>query len=126
MALDLIKFLLLLMCGQAWAQSASIGDPTRPPAAYVSGAAGEALAEPVGSRLRSVIVPKQGGRASAVIDGKVVMLGGAVGDAKVTRITESQVTLTGPNGQETLYLTPDVSKKTQAAPSARHRKKETP
>lgn len=129
MAIHLTPLVLVLFCcGQAMAQgSATVADPTRPPAAFSGGVTvtGEAAADAGGSRLRSVKLPKRG-KPSAVIDGKVVYLGGKIGDSKLTRITENEAVLTSQTGKETLYLTPDVSKKPVAGKTARQRKKETP
>ena len=127
-SLSTVYLAVLCCCGQALAQSNTSSDPTRPPPAFAAGAAGltDAAVDSGGSRLRSVMLPRRGGKASAVIDGKVFHLGDTVGDSKLTRITETEVVLTGQNGKETLYLTPEVSKKMVVSKTARYRKKENP
>lgn len=98
-----------------------LADPTRPPAAALMMGAG--MGEAQGSRLSSIVLPKQG-RATAVIDGQVVRLGERVGGARLLRLTESEAVLEGPEGVERLYLTPDVDKKMNATKAASRRKKE--
>ena len=92
------------------AHADNLADPTRPPASV--GADGVAY-ESAANRLSSVVLPRQG-KAAAVIDGQLVMLGGMVGEARLTRISETGVVLEGPEGIERLYLTPDVEKRVKA------------
>jgi len=126
MAFHLNLFLwALCSAGAALAQSA---DPTRPPPAFI-GAAGTVAgggAEPVGNRLTSVVIARQGSRSRAVIDGQVLRRGDRIGDSRLIRITETQVELAGPNGRETLYLTPGIGKTRVVDKTVRQRKKETP
>lgn len=110
-------FPLLLVALAGGVAAAPLADPTQPPAAHMGDGA-----DP-GRRLTSILLPKQG-RPAAVIDGRVVPLGGTVGDARLTRVTEGEVVLDGPDGRERLYLTPDVSKKTTANQAAVRRNKE--
>jgi MSHA biogenesis protein MshK len=128
-SLKLAAFLSISACSLAWAQGTPIADPTRPPAAFSAAAGGAAVAqgEAAGGRLSSVLLPRRGGKPSAVIDGKNVRLGEKIGDSRLVRVTETEVTLAGPAGKETLLLTPDVVKKTLVTQkTARQRKKETP
>ncbi|HEX2566490.1 MAG TPA: MSHA biogenesis protein MshK [Burkholderiales bacterium] len=68
----------------------SLADPTRPP--NVSGAPGaQGDAEAPSTILQSVLISP--GRKLAVINGAVVPLGGKVGEATLTSISESQVVL---------------------------------
>lgn len=116
----------LALAGTAYAAlPETLADPTRPPATVAGGDAG-AMAEVNPSRLTSVILPKQGGRPSAIIGGQVVPLGGKVGEARLVRVTESGAVLEGPEGVERLYLTPDVEKKTSVTKSAVRRQKDKP
>ncbi|HRE16106.1 MAG TPA: hypothetical protein PLW86_03435, partial [Rhodocyclaceae bacterium] len=62
------------------------------------------------SRLTSVMLPKRGGRASAVIDGQLLRVGDALGDAKLVSVSETAAILESPQGRETLYLIPDINK----------------
>lgn len=104
---------LLLACAaaataSAWAQ---LADPTKPPA-LAGDAPGAAAAEPVAIGLQSVILRKDGeGRSAAVINGQVVQLGSWLGDARLVKVEEGRVILLGPEGRETLLLTPIAEKK---------------
>jgi MSHA biogenesis protein MshK len=86
------------------ASAQALVDPTRPPNAP----SGEADAIPVGPQLQSILIASN--RRLAIIDGTTVTVGGMVGEAKVVRITETEVTLQ--NGDETavLKLYPGVDK----------------
>lgn|GEM_PF-1783578 len=81
-----------------------INDPTRPPAMMLNNAAD--AGGPTGSLLQSIMItPTQ---RSAIIGGERVVLGGKYGDARVVRITESEVVLHSSAGAETLSMYPDV------------------
>lgn len=103
-----VALLLLACAGAACAQGLS--DPMRPP-----GAGGAAPADAAGGaasttpRLQSVLLSK--GRKLAVIDGHIVALGGDLGDAKLVRIRETEVTLKRGEEFETLRMHEGVSKK---------------
>jgi len=127
MALSLKPALLLLLCStvaQAQGATATINDPTRPPATFIAAPTVTGTAE-AGGRLRSVKIPR-GGRPTAVIDGQVVRLGEKVGEARLVRLTESEAVLESAAGRETLHLTPDVIKKPVLTKIKRPRKKEMP
>lgn len=85
-------------------------DPTRPPAALRNAQDGEAQSAFSGPVLQSVLVSP--GRKVAIISGKTVKLGEKYGDARVTKITESEVTLKGAHGVQILKLYPGVEKDT--------------
>jgi MSHA biogenesis protein MshK len=95
--------LLLLSAFGAGAQA--LRDPTRPPGD--SGVAGEDAA-PAASRLQSVLISS--GRRVAVISGQAVPLGGMVGEARVVKITETEVVLKKGDETEVLKMHPDVDK----------------
>lgn len=105
----LMGLVLSSVAASVLAQSGSLADPTRPPPAFVGeadpGSGGDAKA----LVLQSVIMPK-GGRPSAVISGRTYPLGSAVGDGKLVRIGEMDVTIQGSGGSQNLSLTPDVEK----------------
>lgn len=86
-----------------WAQGLS--DPTRPPTALSAGAADETAAAVVPVLSSIKITPTE---KTAVIGGETVRLGGRFGDARVIKITDSEVVLRTSAGQETLRLYPDV------------------
>ena len=93
----------LLKGGDATAQIFT--DPTRPPAWLPSTEAGDnAAAAPV---LQSVMISSAA--RSAIIGGESVKLGGKYGDARVIRITESEVVLRSASGTETLKMYPAVT-----------------
>jgi len=95
-----------MMAGAVPSYSQGILDPTRPPTAVSSELPGEpgASAVPV---LHSIkISPTE---RSAIIGGETVRLGGKFGDARVIKITDSEVVLRSAAGTETLRLYPDVN-----------------
>ena len=76
------------------------------------------VAAAVESGVQTVILrPK--GKSAAVINGQYVELGGKLGDKRVTKISESEVVLTGEGGREVIKVTPAIekvpAKKTAAA-----------
>jgi MSHA biogenesis protein MshK len=94
-----------LAMGCALAQALS--DPTRPAdiptassASVQGGGAGQA------ARLQSVLIA--GDRKLATIDGRTIGLGGRVGDATVSDITETTVTLRRGSELTVLHLYPAV------------------
>ncbi len=108
-----------LMCTLLWISSAvaqGMSDPTRPPAAALSAASADAgaSAAPV---LHSIkITPTE---KSAIIGSETVRQGGRYGEARVIRITDSEVVLRSAAGTETLRLYPDVDiKPVVTAPAA--------
>jgi MSHA biogenesis protein MshK len=105
-AAALRAILLAAVCLAAPAALAQgLADPTRPPSAAAQSGPDEA---PAGRQLQSVLL--SGGRKIAVIDGNMVALGGMLGDARVVRITETEVVLKTGEETETLKLFPGVDK----------------
>jgi MSHA biogenesis protein MshK len=90
-------------------------DPTRPSAGFASTEAGDdAVAAPV---LQSVMISSAA--RTAIIGGESVKLGGKYGDARVVKITETEVVLRTASGTETLKMYPAVIvKPVQPAPLA--------
>lgn len=116
-----LKFGLFFLIGlgalvPAWADSIAVADPTRPPGQMLTEGS-DGAPEEGAQRLQSVLLPK-GGRPLAVIGGKVVRLGEKVGEARLIRVNESEAVLSGPQGMEHLYLTPDVKKSTKVRKDA--------
>jgi len=97
---------MLLLPG---AQAESLRDPTRPPTELGVGAGGGAEMAAKGPVLQSVLISAR--RKSAIIGGQVVALGGKYGEARVVKITESEVVLKTGTVTETLRLFPDVEKR---------------
>lgn len=100
---------LLLACaassaGQA-ARAQALSDPMRPP--QISAAELPlASAQGPASRLQSVLISPA--RRLAVIDGRVVALGGQVGGATVVAISETEVVLKKGDERETLKFSPGL------------------
>lgn len=90
--------------GAPQASGQALVDPTRPPNAP----AGEAEAVQSGTQLQSILIASN--RRLAIINGATVGLGGMVGEAKVVRITETEVTLRKGDETEVLKLYPGVDK----------------
>jgi MSHA biogenesis protein MshK len=95
-----------LTCGAASARAQTgLSDPMRPQAFALT----EDAAELPSSRLQSILISP--GRKVAVIDGKTVPLGGAVGDATLIAIRESEVVLQKGAERETLMFNQNVQVK---------------
>jgi MSHA biogenesis protein MshK len=100
-----VVLLAALAFAAAPAHAQALVDPTRPPNAQ----AGEAPdAAPGGTQLQSILIASN--RRLAIINGTTVALGGTVGDAKVVKITETEVTLKKGDETEVLRLYPGVDK----------------
>ncbi|WP_292934458.1 hypothetical protein [Noviherbaspirillum sp.] len=83
-----------------------LSDPTRPPAAASSElASGQAATGPI---LQSILISPH--RAEAIINGQTVKVGDKVGDAKVVKITESEVLLSSGKDLKALKLFPNIEK----------------
>lgn len=109
MAKHLISGMFSLVLGVAPAvlMAETLPDPTRPPAE--AGLAGAALAAAAsGPVLQSVMIAP--GRRTAVISGQLLTEGELFGEAKLIRIAEGEVVLSGPDGQRVLRLFPEVEK----------------
>lgn len=90
------------------AQAQGLPDPTRPAIAVGEAAAAVGLAEAPVHPLQSI---RRGddGRATALINGQWVGVGGRVGEARVTAIRDTEVVLRQPDGsRETLKLFPEI------------------
>ena len=107
---------LLAALASAAAQAAPFADPTRPPNAAPEAASGVAAAAE-GPRLESVLIAPN--RRIAVISGQAVPLGGKYGEARLVRVSESEVVLQNGGQRETLKLFPGVEKKSRPARTTR-------
>ncbi|HJV83165.1 hypothetical protein [Noviherbaspirillum sp.] len=91
-----------------------LSDPTRPPVAASSElASGQAAAGPI---LQSILISPH--RAEAIINGQTVKVGDKVGEAKVVRITESEVFLRSGKDLQALKLFPNIEKNSTRGASA--------
>lgn len=100
-------FAAATVLAMAGVQAQALTDPTRPPGAVML-SPGEPQSEPA-TRLQSVLLSS--GRKLAIIDGVTVRLGGMVGEARVVRITETEVTLKTGDETEVLKLFPAIEKR---------------
>ena len=94
---------VLLWAGTASAQT--LNDPTRPP--RMTTAEGE-KAQARAPVLQSVMITPT--HRSAIIDGERVELGARFGDARVSKITETEVVLAAKGRTEVLKMYPNVDK----------------
>ena len=90
--------LALAAASAAWA--APFADPTRPPASLDAGR--RDAASPSGPRLESVLIAPD--RRIAVVSGQEVTIGSRLGDGHVVGITESEVRISSPRGEQSLKL----------------------
>lgn len=95
----------------------SLRDPTLPPPSIASP---QSVQTPAGPVLQSVILSPLG--KAAIISGETVRLGGVYGDAKLVKISESEVVLQSGDGLQTLKLYPDVEKRMITPPAAKRGK----
>lgn len=87
----------------------NFSDPTRPPASIGKAEQGNVTPEVAGIVLQSVLISS--GRRVAVISGQNVKLGEKFGDARVVKITESEVVLKNGKDTQILKLFPDIEKR---------------
>ncbi len=101
-----ILMLALLGCAVSLGRAEeTLPDPTRP-APEASIAVGVPAAS--GPVLQSVMI--RPGHRTAVIGGQLLTEGDLFGDARLVKISESEVELSGPGGAQTLKLFPGVEK----------------
>jgi MSHA biogenesis protein MshK len=88
--------------------AAPFADPTRPPT--VSGSERPGAALPAGPRLESVLIAPD--RRLAIVSGQELTIGSRLGDGEVIAITESEVRIRRPGGEESLKLfVPDAQRR---------------
>ena len=102
------------------ALAADLRDPTQPPAMALRPVASlTGIAAPVSAPLvLQSVLTGPGRRASVIINGRVVELGEAFDQMRLTQVTDSRATLSGPRGSTVLALTPGADKQLAAAPAA--------
>ncbi len=91
-------------------------DPTRPSSA--AGQPGAVEEAPAGTQLQSVLISSR--RRLAVINGATVPLGGMVGEARLVKISETEVVLKKGEETEVLKLYPGIDKQPVKRGTARH------
>lgn len=98
----------------------ALPDPTRPPSGArvtAEGPNAAAAASEPAPVLESVLIGRD--RSMAVISGRRLFVGDRVGDARIVRITGTEVVLRSSEGQTTLKLFPQVEKRARTqAPMA--------
>lgn len=97
---------VIVLTATAGANAQSLPDPTRPPALTAT-EQGDAPT-PSGPELQSVLISPT--RKLAIISGQRVALGEKFGDARVVRITESEVVLRSGKDEQVLKLFPNIEK----------------
>lgn len=100
----------MLVVATAFAPSVAaenLRDPTRP--ANLERPAMEGGQSYSGPQLQSVLIAP--GRKAAVIDGQSIKLGDKFGDARLVRVTDSEVTLQRGNDMQILKLFPGAEKR---------------
>jgi len=109
---------LPLAAATAQAQGLAQGlvDPTRP--AWAAGQPGAVEEAPAGTQLQSVLISSR--RRLAVINGATVPLGGMVGEARLVKISETEVVLKKGEETEVLKLYPGIDKQPVKRGTARH------
>lgn len=116
MAADLNLTMCLLVLGLAagaagGARGQVLSDPTRPPDAFRP-SPGSVPAEPAASQFSSrPVVILSADRQQATINGQTVKIGGRIGDAKLIRISDTEVVLQSADRIETIRLYGAVEKK---------------
>jgi MSHA biogenesis protein MshK len=95
--------LAMLMQPRADATAQALADPTRPPGMLEAEPGAGTTSAPV---LQSVMISPAA--RTAIIGGETVRLGGRYGEARVVKITESEVVLRSAGGTEILRMYPGV------------------
>lgn len=111
---------MALAAASALAQGGEVmTDPMRPPGAGESGATPPA-SKPSSSAGVKIILTSSG-RKLALIDGKVVLMGGEARDGTLVGLSDSTAVLSRDGRRNVLLMHPDVKKN---PPSANHRKRQ--
>jgi len=111
LAQALSAVLALAIASSSAAQA--LADPTRPPLELMStSAAGTAPRTP----LQSILLSSE--RKGAIISGQYVPLGGTYGNAKLVKVTATDVTLKSDRGLEVLQLYSPIEKTSAASGAA--------
>lgn len=102
----------VLALGLASAASAEVlTDPTRPPVGMsgkASGAPWETKTETPDAPLLQSVILHNGAEPRALVNGEWLRQGQTFGDLKILKIMADRVVIRGPQGRQTLKMTPDV------------------
>jgi MSHA biogenesis protein MshK len=107
-------FLLLMFAATPASFAENFIDPTRPPDSL--GLAQDGTTRASGPVLQSVLISP--GRVVAIISGHTVRLGEKFGEARVVKITESEVLLRSGTDLQTLKLFPGIEKRLTSSRAA--------
>ena len=113
--------LSLVAVAVAVANAEPLPDPTRPPSAILAPTSGTTEAgEPAGGLiLQSTLIAPD--RRAAVISGRSMTVGDAIGGFRLVRVAPTEVMLEGSEGARTLKLFPDVKKRAASVAETTHR-----
>jgi len=109
--------ILMALAGSAVVHAQGLPDPTRPPALIESAGEQNASAS-AGPVVQSILISPT--RRIATINGQTFKPGDKYGEARVVKITESEVVLRNGQEMQTLKLFPQVEK--QTASNQKHAK----
>lgn len=106
------SIMAVLALGLASAASAEVlTDPTRPPVGMsgnASGAPWETKTETPDAPLLQSVILHNGAEPRALVNGEWLRQGQTFGDLKILKIMADRVVIRGPQGRQTLKMTPDV------------------
>lgn len=103
-----LAFVMLTFGLARMASAAGMNDPTRPPQPAPRAAAAPVQPSAPELVLQSVRISPSG--SYAIINGRLIALGGRIGDARVIQITEDEVVIDTDGDWQTLKLYPGVRK----------------
>lgn len=109
----MVKTLMLLVGLMAsTVQAQALRDPTQPPAVFAhdSSLTAENTAVAEVQPVLGAIIRQHDGAALALINGRIYRQGEQFGEQRIARIEETRVLLRGPDGYETLVLSPELSR----------------
>jgi hypothetical protein len=109
----MVKALIVLAVLMAsTAQAQVLRDPTQPPAVFAQDrqSTAENAAETELRPVLGAIIRQHDGAALALINGRLYRRGALFGDQRIARIEETRVLLRGPDGYETLVLSPELNR----------------
>src|SRR3569623_96084 len=100
-------FMLTSTC-VSWSLAENLLDPTRPPAALYALQGSSSSMQQSGPVLQSIFI--SAGKKTAIVNGHELKVGDKLGEARVAKITESEVVLQEGKSTQTLKLFPGVEK----------------
>lgn len=98
----------MAVCLPLFVLAQGLPDPTRPPASLGVVESASAVASTSGPELQSILISPT--RRIAIINGQHLRQGDKFGEARVTRISESEVVLRNGSESQVLKLFPEIEK----------------